>query len=38
MIFYIKDLQSKKIIDEAHTLEEALEKLKERGEGIIEIL
>ena len=38
MIFYIKDLRTKKIIDEANNFEEALEKLKERGEGIIEIL
>ena len=35
MIFYIKDLKTKKIIDEANNFEEALEKLKERGEGYV---
>ncbi len=38
MIYYIKDLKTKKVIDSAQSFEEALEKLKALGSGIIEIL
>ena len=38
MIYYIRDMETGKIVDEAETLEEALKKLKERGSGILEIV
>ncbi len=38
MMYYIRDMETGKIVDKAETLEEALEKLKERGSGILEIV
>ncbi len=38
MMYYIMDMETGEIVDKAETLEEALEKLKERGNGILEIV
>lgn len=38
MIFYIKDLRTKEVIAKANSAEEAIEKLKALGEGIVEII
>ncbi len=37
-MYYIRDMETGEIADKAETLEEALEKLKERGSGIREIV
>ena len=38
MTYYVKDLKTRKTIYKARTLEEAFEKLKDLGSGVIEIL
>lgn len=38
MIYYVKDMKTKEIIEKAQSFDEALDKLKALGEGIIEIL
>ena len=38
MIYYVKDIKTKEIIEKAQSFDEALDKLKVLGEGIIEIL